>query len=687
MRVDEAIIVSAPVEAVWQRVANPLYWPRDLGRMRSEHMGGTPETGVGARYLLHFEVGAVQVGSLIEVTRHEPPHAIDWVAIRGLEQSGSWLLRSVEGGRCKVLLRVRYQAAGGLAALITDEVSSILVRKYVAGGLRALTRRCEDVPQQPDRDALALAGDGLEWLGRLGHRAHVLAGARLLRPLRPDRYARAAAAVARWGQTPAGAYACLAILYPDDPAVIDELGTLTFTEIHECASGLAGRLLADGINEGDRVALMCRNHRWFVVSVIALSMLGANALLLNTGFAGPQLADVFKRERPRAVIHDSEFIELMPSSLPRRRRYVAWTDEGGGEQRAIERAIDEADTTAPAPPELPGRTTILTSGTTGAPKGAARPYAGIRASVSILEAIPLRGRERVLVSAPLFHQWGFAHFSLGLLLASTLVLRRKFDPEDTLATIERERVTCCPMVPVMCQRILDLPEDVRRRYDTSSLRTVPLSGSALSGELASRFMDEFGDVLYNLYGSTEVAWVAIANPKDLRRAPGTVGRPPRDTTVRILDEHGTRALTGQSGRIFVRNDLLFEGYTEGGSKDMLEGLMSTGDVGHFDDHGRLFVDGRDDDMIVSGGENVFPQEVEETLLRHVSVRDAAVIGVEDKEFGQRLKAFVVAGGPIDEQALKQYVKQNLAAFKVPRDVAFVEELPRSEQGKVLKREL
>jgi fatty-acyl-CoA synthase len=469
--------------------------------------------------------------------------------------------------------------------------------------------------------------------------------------------------------------------------VVDELGTLTFAEVRECTSRLAGGLLKDGVGEGDTVAVMCRNHRGFVESVIALSLLGANALLLNTGLAGPQLAEVLKRERPRAVIYDSEFSELIPDSLRRRRGYVAWTDEADARRRALEDVIDEGDASSPPPPARPGRTTILTSGTTGAPKGASRPSPGISAAVSILEAIPLRARERVLVAAPLFHQWGFAHFSLGLLLASTLVLRRKFDPEATLATIERERVTCCPMVPVMCQRILDLPEAVRRRYDTSSLRTVPVSGSALSPELALRFMDEFGDVLYNLYGSTEVAWAAIATPRDLRRAPGTVGHPPRDTTVRILDERGIARPAEETGRIFVRNDLLFEGYTGGGSRDVLEGLMATGDLGHFDDHGRLFIDGRDDDMIVSGGENVFPQEVEEMLLRHASVRDAAVIGVEDEQFGQRLKAFVVADEPVEEDTLRRYVKENLAGFKVPREVTFVDELPRSEQGKVLKREL
>jgi fatty-acyl-CoA synthase len=277
---------------------------------------------------------------------------------------------------------------------------------------------------------------------------------------------------------------------------------------------------------------------------------------------------------------------------------------------------------------------------------------------------------------------------LGMLLASTLVLQRKFDPEATLAGIDREQVTCCPMVPIMCRRIVELPDDVRRRYDTSTLRTVPLSGSALPGELAVRFMDEFGDVLYNLYGSTEVAWAAIAGPRDLRDAPGTAGRPPRGTELRILGDDDQPVGPGVTGRIFVRNSMLFEGYTGGGGKDMVDGLMATGDVGHLDEQGRLFVEGRDDDMIVSGGENVFPQEVEETLLEHDAVREAAVIGVDDEEFGQRLKAFVVTDGDgTDEAALKSHVKERLARYKVPREVVFLDEMPRNATGKILKREL
>jgi acyl-CoA synthetase (AMP-forming)/AMP-acid ligase II len=202
-------------------------------------------------------------------------------------------------------------------------------------------------------------------------------------------------------------------------------------------------------------------------------------------------------------------------------------------------------------------------------------------------------------------------------------------------------------------------------------------------------MDAFGEVVYNLYGSTEVAWATVATPEDLRAAPGTAGRPPLGTIVRLLDADGHVAKPGQPGRIFVANEMMFEGYTDGGGKEIVAGLMSTGDVGRFDEQGRLFVDGRDDEMIVSGAENVFPREVEDLLAAHKDVEEVAVIGVPDEEFGQRLKAFVVAreGAELDEQAVQGYVKKSLARYKVPREVVFLDRLPRNASGKILKREL
>jgi fatty-acyl-CoA synthase len=289
----------------------------------------------------------------------------------------------------------------------------------------------------------------------------------------------------------------------------------------------------------------------------------------------------------------------------------------------------------------------------------------------------------------MFHSWGFTNMSLGLVLGTTIVLRRRFDPEDALADVARHRAQVLVAVPVMLQRILELPRRVRRRYDTSSLRVVPLSGSAIPGDLATRWMDTFGDNLYNLYGSTEVGWATIATPEDLRADPATAGRPPLDTVVKLLDGHGREVRRGEEGRIFVGSELLFEGYTGGGGKEVIDGLMSTGDTGWFDDAGRLHVSGRDDEMIVSGGENVFPREVEDLLSGRDDVVEAAVVGVEDPEFGQRLKAFVVLRGGADltEDEVQAFVRENLARYKVPREVVFLDELPRNATGKILKREL
>jgi acyl-CoA synthetase (AMP-forming)/AMP-acid ligase II len=519
-----------------------------------------------------------------------------------------------------------------------------------------------------------------------------LTRAGIVHPERPDQLFHTVRALLRYGTTPAAGFAAAARIHPGEPALIDELGTLTFREVHARSNALARALARDGIQPGDNVAVMCRNHRGWVDSTVACSKLGANALFLNTAFSGPQLGDVAKREKPKAVIFDSEFDEVLHDASRRRKRYIAFHDPADGEVKdpRLEDVIASHDGADLAPPAQQGRAIILTSGTTGKPKGANRSMPkSLDPIAALLSVIPLKAREKTMIAAPLFHAWGFANWALGISLASTVVLKRKFDEEATLSLTAQHRCTVLVAVPVMIQRILELPDEVLDRYDLSHVRAVPLSGSALSGDLSDRWMDHFGDNLYNLYGSTEVAWATIATPQDLREAPGTSGRPPRGTVVKIYDDEGSPVEKGETGRIFVGNDLQFEGYTGGGNKDVIDGLMSSGDVGHFDDAGRLFIDGRDDDMIVSGGENVFPQEVEELLSTHDSIKEAAVFGVDDEKFGQRLKAVVVTKGgkKVSEDEVKKYVKSNLAGYKVPRDVEFIDELPRNATGKVLKREL
>jgi len=530
-------------------------------------------------------------------------------------------------------------------------------------------------------------------LERVGNRAHTvrtLVRAGILAPARPDKLVRIGLTLSRWGPTPAAGYTASAINHPDDIAIIDELGTLTFAEVHRRTNALAHAFSDAGILEGQGVAILCRNHRWFIEATVALSKLGAHALYLNTAFGGPQITDVVDREKPVALIFDDEFENLVHDAGVRRKRFIAWHDpEGRRQDPVLEDLITDGDESNVVPPTEKGRVVILTSGTTGTPKGASRKQAeSLDPAAALLSKIPLHARESTMIAAPMFHSWGMAHFFLGLSLNSTLVLRRKFDPEGTLSATAQHECTALAVVPVMLQRMLELPQETIRRYDVSKLRVIAVSGSALPGELAIKVMDTFGDVLYNLYGSTEVAWATIATPEDMRAAPGTAGRPPRGTVVKLFDEEGAEVPHGETGRIFVGNEMVFEGYTGGGSKEILHGLMSTGDVGHFDKGGRLFVDGRDDEMIVSGGENVFPREVEDLLSNHEAVDEAAVIGVPDEEFGQRLKAFVVTGNKsVSEQALKDYVKSNLARFKVPREIVFLDELPRNATGKILKREL
>jgi acyl-CoA synthetase (AMP-forming)/AMP-acid ligase II len=513
----------------------------------------------------------------------------------------------------------------------------------------------------------------------------------LIRPMRPDKLARVAERYVRLGASPALGSVSNAITAPDRVAIVDDAGSLTWAETHRRSNALARALGDEGVDAGDGVAIMCRNHRYFIEATMACAKLGAVALYLNTAFAGPQLGDVMEREKPAALIYDQEFTGLLSESETSVRRFVAWEDElDKVDETTIEQLIKGAHGDELDPPPEHGRYIILTSGTTGTPKGAQRSEPeGLSSLAALFSKIPRRADETAMIAAPLFHSWGFLHFMLSLPTAATMVLRPKFDPEDTLRAVAEHRARVLAVVPVMMQRILALPEEVKRRYDLSSLEVTAASGSALPGELATKWMDEFGENLYNLYGSTEVAWATIATPEDMRAAPGTAGRPPRGTVIRIVDEDGNDVEPGETGRIFIGNDLAFEGYTGGGGKDQLGDLLSSGDVGHFDDDGRLFIDGRDDEMIVSGGENVFPREVEDLLSDHDGVSEAAAIGVDDEQFGQRLRAFVVKedGADVSEDELKSHVKANLARYKVPREIVFVDELPRNATGKVLKREL
>jgi fatty-acyl-CoA synthase len=486
-----------------------------------------------------------------------------------------------------------------------------------------------------------------------------------------------------------GAIATGAIRHGDRLALIDERGELTYRELDERSNALANAWRERGFEPGEGVAVLVRNHRGFLETVFAGAKCGARIILLNTSFAGPQIRDVATREETDLLIYDDEYSEMLEGVEPSRGRFRAWADEPGDD--TLDALIEEGSTKAPPRPSTGPRITILTSGTTGTPKGAPRGEPRSLGLIGgLLSKVPYRAREVTELAVPMFHALGFAQAIVGIGLGSTLVVRRRFDPEQTLDSMAEHKASTLVVVPVMLRRMVDLGEDKIKERDLSSLRIIFISGSALGADLATRALDAFGPVVYNLYGSTEIAYATIATPEDLEDEPGCVGKVVRGSIVKIYDDEGKKELpAGETGRIFVGNLSQFEGYTGGGSKDTVAGLMASGDVGHFDEKGRLFIDGRDDEMIVSGGENVFPAEVEELLSGHEHIREAAAIGVDDEKFGQRLKAFVVLGdgASLGEDDVKKYVKDNLANYKVPREVVFVDELPRNQTGKVLKREL
>ncbi|MCR5978080.1 AMP-binding protein [Gordonia jinghuaiqii] len=481
--------------------------------------------------------------------------------------------------------------------------------------------------------------------------------------------------------------------YPEADAVVDERGELTFGQLNAQANALANSLLAAGIEPGSVIGVLARDHRGLLTTMSAAGKAGYRLAMMNTGFGKAQFVEVAQREKIVAMLYDEEFTDLADALPADTLRIVTWVDGERPIADGVRTLADIAaggDTSTPPEPADFGGLVILTSGTTGLPKGAQRSKMSPFASALLLDRIPFPQRGAMVIVSPIFHSTGFALWGVGTALGNKTVVMRRFDAEKTLAALAEHKAEVLVAVPTMLHRMVALGPEVIKKYDLSALRIIVIAGSALSPTLSEAVQDTFGDVLYNLYGSTEVAVASVAKPAELRLAPGTVGRPPVTSRLALFDDNGQRVSgTNVRGRLFVRNGAPFEGYTDGRNKEIIDGFMSTGDMARFDEHGLLHIDGRDDDMIVSGGENVYPLEVENLLGEHPDIDDVAVIGVDDDEYGKRLRAFIVAAPNADPgpEDIKAHVKSHLARYKVPRDVVFVDELPRNPTGKLVRRQL
>lgn len=526
-------------------------------------------------------------------------------------------------------------------------------------------------------------------MGDLGYKLKVLRRIGLLKAQDPIRLIKAGKKLKEWGPGFPSAVGAAAARKPDQLAVIDDAGQITWKEISDEINRVTASLQARGIGIGDPVAVLCRNHRHMMIAMVSIMQIGARMLLLNTMASAGQLTELAEREGAKLVILDQEFLPVA-ESMDHERLIIAWEDDQSHGLPTLASIATGFPTTDHPKPARPGTIVIFTSGTTGLPKGAQRKEPeNLQPLLTFFGSIPYRGNSTIVVAAPMFHSWGLLNFGFGLSTVPTYVLRRRFVPEQVIEDIAKYKAEVLVVVPLMMQRLVNADPEVIKANDVSSLRITASSGSPLAGELATHFMDTFTDSVYNFYGATETGWVTIAGPEDLRAAPGTAGRVPWKTVVKVLDENGHEVPAGTTGVIYVGNEMLFAGYTDGNSKDFRDGLMHSGDVGHFDSEGRLFVSGRDDDMIISGGENVFPRELEDCLIEHPAVQDVVVVGVADDNWGQVLSAYIVTaeGETLTSEEVVEYAKANVARFAVPRDVMFLDELPRNPTGKVMKRHL
>ncbi|BCK58164.1 putative acyl-CoA synthetase FadD [Nocardia wallacei] len=675
--VEAATELSADRRAIWDLLLDPETYPRlfpGIGACEQFESDSGPA-------LLRMRLGG-ETGEIRTLDVHlVPGRTYEFLELQCPAQ-GCFAAIRLRGDQEQTRVNVTFFAPGRAHPLVATLPNEAVidwtlaglrrVADVVTGAPTSITINGEDSPMRLQVDV-----------------ARQMISTGVVRTYRFDKGVKQLRRLAKWGFTLAGGYAAAAAYDPQRPAVIDDRGIRTFAEIHERTHALASALADLEIRAGDAIGLLSRNHAEMVEIMVAAGKLGVDVVLLNTGLAAGRIAEIAERHELAAVFADpalAELIRYLPPEIP---RFPASADPDDPGRAAVDDLIAMGRGSF-GKPSRPGRLIVLTSGTSGTPKGARRPHPkGFGTVAALLSRIPLRMNETMLIPAPLFHTWGLAALQISTPIRATVVLPERFDAEDCLRLIAEHRVTSLIVVPIMVNRILDLPLAVRARYDTSSLRVVASCGAPLSGAAVLRFAELFGATLYNVYGSTEVSWATIADPDDLRVSPTTAGRPPLGTKVAVLGPDSRPVPIGATGRIFVGNHMLFDGYTDAAPPGEADGMLDTGDVGYLDATGRLFVAGRDDEMIISGGENVFPRPVEEALSHLPQVSEVAVVGVPDHEFGQRLAAFVVKrdDSGLDPDMIRTYIRNRLGRFSVPRDVHFLDALPRNPTGKIMKRAL
>jgi fatty-acyl-CoA synthase len=486
---------------------------------------------------------------------------------------------------------------------------------------------------------------------------------------------------------------------PEKEAIIEGDRRITWGEFDASINRLCHALAARGVRGGDRVAMMLPNGADYLIAQAALARIGGVAVQIGYRLKAGEVAYILGNAEPRAILAHAQFADTIASARDEARSQAPVLLVGGGDPRFETWEDATRGQPADAPPRGTARgegggVIVYTSGTTGKPKGAARQWkqTGLDSVADVIYSVGMRADDRHLVLCPLYHSAAPAFVAIMFSLGATCVLMNHFDPEGALALIEKERITSTLVVPTMLVRITALPEEVRRKYDTSSLRWVMSGAAPLATEVARRFQDQFGPILWNFYGATETGFVTLAGPADHTGRPGTVGRAVRGNEIRVLGEDGRALPRGEVGELYARNSMLIAGYhrnEDATRSSMRDGFFSVGDLARVDGDGFYYLESRKHDMVISGGVNIYPREIEDLLHTHPAILEVAVIGVPDPEWGETLRACVVKrpGHSITEQEVIDFCRGPLADYKRPRQVRFLDELPRNPTGKVLKREL
>jgi fatty-acyl-CoA synthase len=511
----------------------------------------------------------------------------------------------------------------------------------------------------------------------------------------------AAGALSKGGRNPSLIFALHAANSPDKPAILWRDRRVTYGELDDRMNRAAAGLQRRGFKRNTSVVIMMRNRPEFLEVQAGAGRLGSAAVSVSWRSTAAELVYLAQHCGAKAIVFEADLwhvVEQAKKSLPAiaEKDFIVVGGDAPGCSRYEEDLLAPRGTTlhVDSNVEDDAAVVIYTSGTTGKPKGAVRkfPKDGMHAIMQFLGETPMRSDDVHLVTCPLYHSTAFGFLTFTALLGGTSVLMDEFKPEAFLQLVERHGVTTTAVVPTILHRVMALGPSVLDKYDVRSVRGIFTVGAPLPAPLGTQLMDHFGDVLFNCYGATETGLVTMAKPDDLRAAPGCIGKALPGNEIRLLDDRGVEVAPGEVGELYARNKMLVAGYhndSESTRSSMKDGFFSVGDLARRDRDGRFFIEGRKRDMIISGGVNVYPAEVEAVIESNPEVAEVAVVGIDDPEWGERVRAFVVKrpGSSLDEGALKVWCRDRLAGPKVPRDFVFLDALPRNPTGKVLKREL